>query len=417
MPRTCRPPSLHALLALTVIALLPSQSIGEQASAIAHQQPQGGAAAVASPEIAAALAPIIKAHEIPGMVAAIVEGDGTIEIGCAGIRANGAPQPIAITDQMHLGSCTKSMTATLLATLVQDRRLSFEATIGEVFGDLEGRMNPAWKDVSLRLLLSNRSGAPGDLTKDGLWRDLWTHAGTPTSARMLLVESVLTRPPEATPGSKYIYSNAGFAIAGAMAEQVTGDSWEDLMMERVFEPLGMKSAGFGAPGSAAAVDQPRGHKADGTPVPPGRNADNPVAIGPAGLVHCSLIDWSKYIALHLRGAQGRDTAILKAEAFRTLHAAAKKHEGEQSPDYAMGWSVTRRPWAGDGDDRGGAGGGDKVLTHNGTNTMWFAVAWLAPEKDFAVLVACNKGGAEAEKACDEAASAMIERYQQRLSWP
>jgi hypothetical protein len=48
-----------------------------------------------------------------------------------------------------------------------------------------------------------------------------------------------------------------------------------------------------------------------------------------------------------------------------------------------------------------------VLTHTGSNTMWFAVTWLAPKRDFAVLVACNQRGDKAEKAGDEAASALI----------
>jgi hypothetical protein len=160
------------------------------------------------------------------------------------------------------------------------------------------------------------------------------------------------------------------------------------------------------------VDQPRGHKSDGTPMEPGRSADNPVGIGPAGIVHVNLIDWSRYIATHVRGAQGHDTAILKAGAFKTLHAPASKPEGDAaSPVYAMGWGVAKRPWAGTG-----AGGG-RVLTHNGSNTMWFAVTWLAPERDFAVLIACNKGGDAAAKACDEAAAAMIKRHSERMSWP
>jgi CubicO group peptidase (beta-lactamase class C family) len=367
-----------------------------------------------SAEVAALLEPIISRHEVPGMVAAVVDAEGDLVIGCAGVRKAGAPEKVTITDQMHIGSCTKSMTATMIATLVQDGELQWNSTIGDIFGKVEpiATMNPAWQDVTLSQLLTNRSGAPNDLNKSDLWRRLWTHQGSPTSARMLLAEGVLAREPEAKAGKKYIYSNAGFAIAGAMAEQITGESWEDLMMLRVFEPLGMSSAGFGTPGSAKSVDQPRGHRPDGTPLEPGPNADNPVAIGPAGIVHCNLIDWSKYIALHLRGSDGQATPILTPASFKALHTPAKNPEGaDKSPDYAMGWGVTHRTWA------AGSGGEGRVLTHNGSNTMWFAVAWLAPERGFAVLVACNKGGDRAQKACDEAAAAMIKLRGEQLAWP
>src|SRR5207248_3810584 len=124
----------------------------------------------------------------------------------------------------------------------------------------------------------------------------------PTSARRLLLTGVTSIPPEAPPDTKFIYSNAGYSIAGHMAEKVTGKSWEDLMREKIFRPLGMTTAGFGAPGTRARNDQPRGHKADGSAVEPGPGADNPVAIAPANAVHCSISDWAKFAAANLPSA-------------------------------------------------------------------------------------------------------------------
>ena len=80
----------------------------------------------------------------------------------------------------------------------------------------------------------------------------------PTNAGICSSECSATLP-SARPGTS-IYSNVGYALAGLMAEQVTGHSWEDLMRKRVFEPLGMLSAGFGPPGHAGRVDQPWGHQ-------------------------------------------------------------------------------------------------------------------------------------------------------------
>src|SRR5262249_2266277 len=130
------------------------------------------------------------------------------------------------------------------------------------------------------------------------------------------------------------------------------------------------------------------------PVEPGRDADNPAAIAPAGRVHCTIGDWAKYVQLHLVGERKGATKLLRPESFVTLHTPVA--DGSK---YAMGWVVDRRPWA-DG----------RVLTHNGSNTMWFCVTWIAPEKDFAVLVTCNEGGDEATKACDEASWALIQDH-------
>ncbi len=336
--------------------------------------------------ISALLAPIIQKRDVPGMAAAVVSKGELVAIGVAGVRTRGKPDKIAINDRFHLGSDTKAMTAMLCGILVDEGKLKWDQTLGQTFPELRKSMDPQYQAVTLQQLLTHRGGAPGDLTKDELWGKLWQYKGTPTGARRFLLEGVTSKPPEATPGTKYIYSNAGVAMAGHMAEKVTGKSWEDLMREKIFRPLGMTTAGFGAPGTRAKNDQPRGHKSDGTPVEPGPGADNPVAIGPAGIVHCSIGDWAKFAAANLPSAK---TKLVKPETLTKLHTPAPGQ-----PPYAMGWMIAgNQPWA-----------GGPALTHAGSNTMWFAVVWLAPAKDFAVLVACNQANAE---ACNDACLALI----------
>jgi CubicO group peptidase (beta-lactamase class C family) len=108
---------------------------------------------------------------------------------------------------------------------------------------------------------------------------------------------VLANPPENRPGSTFGCSNTGYVLAGLMAEQVSDQSWEMLMRRRLCEPLVMSTAGFGSPGQPGSVDQPWGHRAVGGQVEP-TQADNAPALGPAGTVHCSIQDWSKFAALH-----------------------------------------------------------------------------------------------------------------------
>jgi CubicO group peptidase (beta-lactamase class C family) len=337
-------------------------------------------------DVSALLFPVIQKHDVPGMAAAVVRNGEIVALGVAGVRTRGKPEQIAAADRFHIGSDTKAMTAMLCGALVDEGKLKWDQTLGETFPELKKSMNPQYQAVTLEQLLTHRGGAPGELEKDELWAKLWQHKGAPASARRLLLRGVTSKPPEAAPGEKFIYSNAGYSIAGQMAEKVTGKSWEDLLREKIFRPLGMTTAGFGAPGTRAKNDQPRGHKADGSPVEPGPGADNPVAIGPAGIVHCSLGDWAKFAAANLPSAK---TKLVKPETLEKLHAPAP---GE--PKYAMGWIIAdNQPWA--------AG---PALTHAGSNTMWFAVAWLAPKKDFAVVVACNQAN---DRACNDAVLALI----------
>ncbi|MEP6662691.1 MAG: serine hydrolase domain-containing protein [Verrucomicrobiota bacterium] len=213
--------------------------------------------------------------------------------------------------------------------------------------------------------------------------------------RLAFIKGILARKPEAKPGTKFIYSNQGYTIAGVMLEKATGKTWEELLRSMLFDPLGMTTAGFGAPASLGKVDQPWGHTKEVLlgveSVPPGPRADNPLAITPAGAVHCSLGDLAKYAAFHMAGERG-ESKLLKAESFKKLH----KSFGD---DYTLGWVVLQRPWA-----KG------RALMHNGSNTMFYVVVWMAPEINSAVIVATNIGGNEATAGCDEAAVKLIEKY-------
>ncbi|HVS10801.1 MAG TPA: serine hydrolase domain-containing protein [Planctomycetota bacterium] len=362
------------------------------AAGVPHPLQAGGAQAPARAprDVSELLAPIRERHGVPALAGAIFEGTAVVALGADGVRQLGREARVTPEERFHLGSCTKAMTATLIARLVEAKELAWDSTVGAAFSDLVPKMDPAWRAVTLEELLTHRAGAPEELDAGGLWRRLRESEASPPEQRRMLVEGVLARPPVAPPGTKFLYSNAGYAIAGAMAERATGKAWEDLMRKQLFEPLGMESAGFGPPGKPGTLDQPVGHDRRGKPVGTGPKADNPAAIGPAGSVHASLADWARFVAAHLDGERG-GAKILRAASFEKLHTPPPGSE----PAYAMGWGVTQRSWGG------------RVLTHSGSNTLWFCTVWIAPEKGFAVLVATNQGGDEAQRACDEAALILI----------
>src|SRR5690606_5130445 len=147
------------------------------------------------------------------------------------------------------------------------------------------RMNKQYEGVTVEQLLQHRSGIPGP-QPPAAWKRAWEEQGTPMEQRREFIEAVLAQPPAATPGTKMIYSNQGYAVLGAMLEKVTGRDYETLMRQRLFEPLGMDTAGFGSPGTPGKVDQPWGHMQGLSPIP--LRSDNPPAIAPAARVHCSL---------------------------------------------------------------------------------------------------------------------------------
>jgi CubicO group peptidase (beta-lactamase class C family) len=393
-----------------------------------------------------------------GIAAAVLRGERIIAQGAAGVRKRGTAERITLDDRFHLGSCTKAMTATLVAMLVEEGKLNWTTTLGQLFADTVKPMHPAWEKVTLRQVLAHRAGLRFE--PDGL-AQLYNELARPLRARRLgtlpqqrleIARQALSRPPKIPPDTKYWYSNVGYVLAGAVLEQLTGRAWEELMRERLFQPLGISTGGFGAPGAADKTEQAWGHSPVlGKPLDPrSPAAEIPLYYGPAGLAHMTVTDWAKFIALHLRGDPANphyQAALLKLDTFAEMHAVApgtfpltpalnpvgttstssqihpanggdvevvptrrgrrltgrepayskgwvmrgitRLATGDAAPavTYCAGWFISPASWA-KGTRPGDAG---RRLWHAGSNGRWNAGVVIAPEIDFAVLVACNRG--------------------------
>ena len=200
------------------------------------------------------LEPILKKYDLPALAGAIVTSNGLSAVGAVGVRKYGTDTPVTINDQFHLGSDTKAMTATMLATLVEEGKISWTTTLDQVFPELAlgqpSKMDPAYRKVTLEQLLAHRAGFTDESWPQGkTFKDMHELPGTPREQRAAYVAMVLSERPVNEPGSTYLYSNRSYAVAGAMAEKVANDSWENLMQKRIFQPLGMQTCGFGAMGT------------------------------------------------------------------------------------------------------------------------------------------------------------------------
>ena len=313
------------------------------------------------------------------MVAAITSSKGVLAIGTAGVRKIESEVKLTGQDHIHLGSCTKAMTSVLLTTLVAERQLTWETSLIDVLPELKGKIHPDYHAITIWQLLTHRAGVEANAAN---W---WVYGKMELKKRRLaILQANLKEAPTRKQGV-YHYSNLGYMIAGCMAEKVNGSIWESLMQKRIFDPLGMDSAGFGPPGASGKTDQPWGHVRSGDRWRP-RQFDNAEALGPAGRVHASFADWAKFLAMQLSGGKslGLDRKILDKLITPT-------------GTYAGGWRVTKRPW-----------GKGTVLTHSGSNTMWYALVWVAPQLDRAFLVATNSRDNDSHAICDQMIGKLIQ---------
>jgi len=345
-------------------------------------------------DLAPQLAPIRTSNNLPALGCAVVMSNRLVALGVVGIRKHGVTEPVTVNDRWHHGSMTKSATAVLTAKLVDEGVLTWTTKLVDVFPEHADTRHAGWDTVTLEMLVTHSAGAPGDLVPSGILNQLNSHPGTDQEQRLFETREVTKLAPRYTPGTQYEYANAGYAMTGAIIEKVTGRSYRDLIREKVFDPLGMTTVGFGVPATPRYVDQPWGHTFSGsTPVPvaPGNNSDNPSAHAPSGGMHCSLVDYARYIGFHTAGARGEHT-LLQPSTFTKLYTPVHSN-------YAMGWIIQDRPWA-----------NGRLLFHNGTIGQWLTTVWIAPNRHWAMVVVTNGGGTPASTATTEVMNAMISQY-------
>lgn len=331
-------------------------------------------------------------HRLPALAAAVVSSTH-VDVAATGHRRLRGPRDVTVDDRFHLGSNGKALTALLAARLVEEGRLAWDATLPALFPALAPAMHPAWREVTLRDLLLHVAGLPADPGAEA-WQAL---ESPPRARRLALVTNVLERPPAGRRGD-FAYANLGYIVAGAAIEQAANAPFEPLLVSRVLAPLGVTTAGFGAAGTAGEDDQPMGHRARWllwrTSVPPGPEADNPPVYSPAGRVHVSVRDYARVVQATLRLMRGEDGLVRAATMRAMLDATAPEADGARYT--TAGWLATERDWS-----------GGTAYTHAGSNTLHYAVAWIAPARDRAVLALTNQGGARAPLALDEVVSALV----------
>ncbi len=350
-------------------------------------------------------------YGLPALAAAVVKDGRIVASGVAGVRVHGTSMSALLDDRFHLGSDTKAMTATLAAMLVEEGKLKWTSTIGSVLGaDVPG-MNPKLASVTLEQLLSHTGGIPSD--NEAILKLYFNSDAFQYNARALrlrILSAWKDHAPETEPRTAFHYANLGYMIAGAMIEKAAGEPWESLMTKRIFEPLGLKTAGLGPQASTGKYDAPVGHQIgdDGkiVPMPWGNAADIPQALGPAGTAHMSVLDFARWAAWNAgEGKRGPD--LVKPETLRELHRprvktgplAGAKPGTPQDGEYALGWGVIKFDWT-----------PYPVLEHNGSNSMNFAKILVDPHRDLGVVVVTNFAPERSEKPTKEVLEVLYRRF-------
>ncbi len=347
---------------------------------------------------------------LPALAAAVAKQEEIVAVGAVGARAIGSNEKVTVNDRFHLGSDTKALTATLAGMLVDDGKLRWTSTIGDVLGaDVPG-MSRRLAAVTLEQLLSHSGGISPDTQEIGrLYYGSDNFQYNMDALRLRIIRAVKAHALRTPPGLAFHYANLGYLIAGAMIEKAAEAPWEALIANRLYAPMKLATAGLGPQATTGKLDAAVGHNlVNGkiTPMPWGPAADVPPAIGPAGSAHMSVLDFARWASWNASNGK-RGPALVKPETLAEIHrpriSTGKLPNARpgtpQEGEYALGWGLIKFDWT-----------EKPVLTHNGSNTMNLAKILVDKHKDVGVTVMTNIAGKQAEEALLSLQETLYRKY-------
>jgi CubicO group peptidase (beta-lactamase class C family) len=331
-------------------------------------------------------------HRLPALAASLVIGDMVVAASAVGHRKLGDTTPVAPSDRFCVGSVTKAMTATLVGVMVDKGVLSFDTTMEQMFPELVEQMQPSYRKATVRMLLSHTSGMPGGpkqpeprkATPDDLDRAM--------AHRYEFVRKTVAEPPVGAPGKTQHYGSTCVIVVSYL-ERKLHKPYEELMGQHVFRPLGMTTAGkFLMNSGPDKLDSPWPHdRKDGRYGPTGLLVGRGFSRAPAAGVCCSIGDLGRWASAHLRGENGHSN-LLRRKTFRELHGL------QAGVKATMAFTRGRPGWA-----------GAEVLAIAGAHVGLSAQVAIVPEHNYAICVATNCNGKDADEARREARDFLARR--------
>ncbi len=283
----------------------------------------------------------MKDWKVPGASVAIVRGQSVVYMKGFGVRDIRANQPVTPDTLFDIGSCTKAFTSAAIAMLVNEGKMQWDGKVNTYIPFFHLRDPLADENVTLRDLLTHRTGLPGT---DLLWYVY------PQASRDELIRRLAYVEPTAGFRAEFQYQNLMYVAAGYAVGQVTHSTWEDFVKSRIFQPLGMSESDTSANDAQKSPDYATPHEQnpDGSVKPiPWHNIDN---AGPAGSINSSARDMAKWITFQLSDGVYEGKRLISAENMREMHTPQMVIQpGGEIPtvflpdstqiSYGLGWFV------------------------------------------------------------------------------
>lgn len=316
--------------------------------------------------------------DVPGLGLAIVHNDSVVHATGYGVRELGKPDRVDARTLFAIGSSSKAFTVLTLAQLIDEGRARWDDRATEHLPWFQVHDPYVTREMTLRDLVSHRSG----LTRgDRLWY-------ATELDRAEIVRRVRHLEPSWSFRSNFGYQNIMYLAAGLVAEEISGKSWDDLVRERIFEPLGMRQSVTSIDPLPTLPNVAMPHTRIDEQVRPVayRDIDN---IAPAGSINSSALDMAQWVRLQLGRGEYNGKRIVSERQIREMHsphtiipidtASERLYPETHFRAYGLGWFLE--------DYRG-----RKLVHHGGNIDGMSALVAMMPEEDVGVVILTNMNG-------------------------
>lgn len=324
-----------------------------------------------------------KKSGVPALQAFIVNRGANVFKYSSGVRAVGDAAALDPNDTFFLGIASKTMTSILVAQLIDQNIIKWETTVGDILKKY--KIHPTVKNITIETLLSHTSGLV-EAEKLKVWSNLYDKKYSSKRARELLVESILASPAQFTKGTSPEYNSSGYVLLGAMLEQLTNFTWEELVQNKILNAIGMKSCVFGFYGKETPdkVMQPWPHEWVGNEYkalsPENPKSDFPPAFAPAGNLRCNGQDWIRFL-MEMNYGVFKESTFLAEKTYNKLFTVVNNKNINLAH-----FGVSEKMW-----------GGGQVFFNIGVHDAYASFSTIVPRREIVLLVFTNAGDKNATR--------------------
>jgi D-alanyl-D-alanine carboxypeptidase len=275
---------------------------------------------------------------IVGLSAGVLLPGGEVVTASSGLADRERGRPMTPQTPLRMASITKMFTVTAMLIARDQGLLSLDAPVGDLVPELSTVMSPGRDPVpvTLRQVVSHTAGLPHDLPYGAQY---WDRTGTdiafPSAAKVR--QHLRDLPLICVPGTTHHYSNVGFMVVGLALEAAFGQPYQQVVRERVLEPLEMSDSFFW---SSSRLDQlAKGYRPEGGGLAVAPNVDVGWDTAGGGLC-CSVADLMRFIRLHLADAPAGGPQVLGGSSIREAQQPVFVTPGWDG-GAGLGWGLRR----------------------------------------------------------------------------